>query len=97
MEKMNLILVYEGLREKFVGILQKLKINSYTELPDVLGSGMSSGHHHGDDVWPRRNVMFLIALSPIQQEEFEGEFAGFREEYKNDGAKLFRFELEKII
>jgi hypothetical protein len=95
---MYVIFLYEGLSEKFFEILKESGIESYSYINDTRGAGKNSGKHLGDDVWPQKNVTFLIHINDEEKEKvFVSKIKKLREENLKYGVKVFKLASEVIF
>jgi hypothetical protein len=85
------------LQDKVTDFFEKTGITSFTQVPEVIGSGMGGGTRLNDEVWPGVNSLYLVALPPEQAAVLKAWAREYRRSDTREGLKVFSFALKEII
>ncbi|MCM8800352.1 MAG: hypothetical protein NC900_06505 [Candidatus Omnitrophica bacterium] len=96
MEKMALIAYNEAIDEEVKEILEKCGLKNFTKIMQVFGRGQTSGLHLGNDIWPGRNNILLIACEEKQKTQLLSYIRELRRRLGKEGIKAFVWNLEEI-
>ncbi|HDS09277.1 MAG TPA: hypothetical protein ENN73_03530 [Firmicutes bacterium] len=95
--KLLMIIFNFAIRDKIEACLNDCELKSYTLIPEVHGSGKSSGKHFESHIWPGKNNIIMIALPDQTFKELKPKLQAVKEKYKTEGMKFFLIPLEEII
>ena len=95
--KLLMIVFNFAIRDKVEDCLDECKLDSYTLIPEVHGTGESSGKHFESHIWPGKNNLMFIALTQEKYEELKPKLKKVKEKYKNEGIKFFLIPLAEMI
>ena len=95
--KMLMIVFNFALRDEIEECLNDCGLKSFTLIPQVHGSGKSSGKHFESHIWPGKNNMILVALTNEEYGKLQLKLKELKEKFKTEGIKAFALPLEEII
>ncbi len=96
MTKMVMIVYNEAIDNEVMETLGNCALKNYTKTTASFGSGVSSGVHLGNDVWPGRNNILYVACSESQAKQITACIKELRKVLGKEGIKAFCWELEDI-
>ncbi|MFA5144472.1 MAG: PG0541 family transporter-associated protein [Candidatus Omnitrophota bacterium] len=96
MKKMILVSYNEAIEEEVGQAMKKSALKNYTKINGAFGRGEASGTHLGDDIWPGRNNIILIAADEAQEGQFLLCVRELRNKLGKEGIKAFVWGLEEI-
>jgi hypothetical protein len=94
MLKMVIISYNEAIDAEVMEVLTGCVVNNYTKIPGVYGKGATSGTHLGNDIWPGRNNLLLIACDERQAQQLLSCTRELRKKLGSEGVKAFVVPLE---
>ena len=95
--KLLMVVFNFAIRDKVEDCLHECDIKSFTLIPEVHGTGESSGKHFESHIWPGKNNLMFIALDEDKYEKLKPKLKSVREQYKTEGIKFFLIPLEEMI
>ncbi|MDD3627130.1 MAG: hypothetical protein PHV06_07410 [bacterium] len=95
--KLLMIIFNFAIRDRIEACLSECELKSYTLIPEVHGSGKSSGKHFESHIWPGKNNIIFIAMEDEKFNELKPKLKEIKEKYKTEGMKFFLLPLEEII
>ncbi len=96
MTKMVMVVYNEAIDNEVMEVLENCALKNYTKTIASFGSGVSSGVHLGNDIWPGRNNILYVACSELQAKQIMGCVKELRKTLGREGVKAFCWELEEI-
>jgi len=96
MNKMVMISYNEAIDAEVMEVLTNCGLQNYTKIMGAFGSGITSGTHLGNDVWPGRNNILYIACGEKQAVELLSCIKELRKKLGQEGIKAFILPLEEI-
>ncbi|MCM8782625.1 MAG: hypothetical protein NC828_06225 [Candidatus Omnitrophica bacterium] len=94
--KMVLIVYNEAIDEEVKEVLEKCGLKNFTQITQVFGQGETSGLHLGNDIWPGRNNILLVACEEKQKTQLLSYIRELRRRLGKEGIKAFVWNLEEI-
>ncbi len=94
--KMIMIVYNEAMDDEVMEVLQSCSLTNYTKFVGVFGKGTTSGTHRGDDIWPGRNNVLLVACDDAVKERLLGCTRTLRARLGQEGVKAFVLPLEEL-
>ncbi|MDD5678001.1 MAG: hypothetical protein PHW60_08445 [Kiritimatiellae bacterium] len=95
--KLLMVICPEGRRDQVTAMVEKHGIRSFTELPQVIGSGVT-GKRFGTHVWPGKSVLMFTIVTDEKKDKL---VAALRECQKNlfpdEGMKAFVLPAEEAL
>lgn len=96
MTKMVMIVYNEAIDSEVMEVLENCALKNYTKTTASFGSGITSGIHLGNDIWPGRNNILYLACSDAQAKQIMGCAKELRKVLGKEGVKAFCWELADI-
>jgi len=96
MNKMVIIAYNEAIDDEVMEILSECGLKSYSKTAQCFGSGMSSGTHLGNDIWPGLNNMVYVVASTENAEKLMSRIKEARKELGREGVKAFMLPVEDV-
>lgn len=94
--KMVMISYNEALEDEVMEVLEHCVLKNYTKIVGTYGKGTSSGTHLGNDIWPGRNNILLVACDDAQKTQMLGCIRMLRSKLSSEGVKAFVLPLEEV-
>ena len=95
--KLLMIICPEERRDQVVGLVEKHGVRSFTQLPQVIGEGVT-GKRMGTQVWPGKSVLLFTVVTDEKKDEL---VAALRDCQKNlfpgEGMKAFVLPAEEAL
>jgi len=94
---MNLLMIIcpEERRHQITALLEKRGIHSFTEFPQVMGSGIS-GKHLGSHVWPGKSTLVFTVVPDEVKAELVAELKNCQTNlFPGEGMKAFVLPVEE--
>lgn len=95
--KLLMIVFNFAIRDKIENCLKECSLESFTLIPEVHGSGKSSGKHFESHIWPGKNNIMYIALENEKWEALKPKLSQVKQKYKSEGIKFFLIPLEEVV
>ena len=91
------MLVYnEAIDNEVMEALKSCAIKNYTQVKAVFGAGLTSGIHHGNDIWPGRNNILYICCEEKQAKDLLLKVKELRKTLGHEGVKAFVLHVEEV-
>lgn len=95
--KLLMVICPEARRDQITAMVEKHGVHSFTELPQVVGEGVT-GKHLGTQVWPGKSVLMFTVVSDGKKDEL---VVALKECQKNlfpgEGMKAFVLPAEEAL
>jgi nitrogen regulatory protein PII len=85
----------EAIDDEVMEVLQDCVRGSYTKFMGVFGKGELSGTHLGNDIWPGKNNVLLIACRDEEARKILSCVEKLRQTLSKEGVKAFVWNLEE--
>jgi hypothetical protein len=94
--KMVMISYNEAVESEIMDSLADCSIKNYTKMVNVYGSGLTSGTHMGNDIWPGKNSVLYVACEDREAKKLLSCIRGLRKILGKEGLKAFLLPLEDM-
>lgn len=94
--KMVIVAYNEALEEEVFEVLTRCGMSAYTKFTGAFGKGDTSGTHLGNDIWPGRNNILLIACESKSAVQLLSCVRELRTSVGKEGIKAFILPLEEL-
>ena len=94
--KMVMISYNEAVEAEVLGALAECALKNYTKITDTYGSGLTSGTHLGDDIWPGKYSILYIACLDAEAKQLLSCIKELRKTLGKEGLKAFLLPLEDM-
>jgi hypothetical protein len=94
--KMVMISYNEAVEAEVVDSLARCALKNYTKITDTYGSGLASGTHLGNDIWPGKNSILYVACEDKAARELLSRVKELRKTLGGEGIKAFLLPLEDM-
>lgn len=94
--KMIMLTYNEAIDDEIMETLSSLAIKSYTKMVKAYGSGLASGTHLGNDIWPGINNILYVACNDDEAARLIGRIRELRETLGKEGVKAFMLPVEEV-
>jgi nitrogen regulatory protein PII len=94
--KMVMISYNEAIETEVMDSLARCAIKNYTKITNVYGSGLTSGTHLGNDVWPGKNSILYVACEDKDARQLMSCIRESRKTLGREGVKAFLLPLEDM-
>ncbi len=94
--RMVMISYNEAIDDEVMEAFTACGLTAYTKLTGVFGKGATSGTHLGNDIWPGRNSILLVACEDAAVKRMLARVREMRGQYGAEGIKAFSWKLEEI-
>ena len=94
--KMVMISYNEAVEIEVMDSLAVCAIKNYTKITDVYGSGLTSGTHLGNDIWPGKNSIVYVACEDEEAKQLLSHVKELRKTIGKEGVKAFLLPLEDM-
>jgi nitrogen regulatory protein PII len=95
MMKMIMIAYNEAIDAEVTEVLTHCGLKYYTKLTGVFGSGVTSGIHEGNDIWPGRNNILYVVCDEKQVTQMLSCIKELRKKLGKEGIKAFVLPVEE--
>jgi hypothetical protein len=95
--KMVMIVYNEAIDAEVMEALGACGLKNYTKIKGVFGSGVASGTHLGDDIWPGINNILYVACLEKEAVALTEEVRRLRGPLGAEGVKSFQWTLESVV
>ena len=96
MMKMVMIAYNEAIDAEVTEVLTNCGLKNYTKLTGVFGSGVTSGIHEGNDIWPGRNNLLYVACEEKAAQQMLSCVKELRKKLGKEGIKAFILPVEDL-
>ena len=76
--------------------LARCALKNYTKITDTYGSGLTSGTHLGNDIWPGKNSILYVACEDKEAKQLLNCIRELRKTLGKEGIKAFLLSLEDM-
>lgn len=95
--KLLMIICPEGRRDQITALVEKHGVHSFTELPRVMGEGLT-GKRLGTHAWPGKSVLLFSIVSDEKKDELVAALQECRRSlFPDEGMKAFVLPAEEAI
>ena len=94
--KMVMISYNEAVESEVMDSLALCSLKNYTKITDTYGSGLTSGTHLGNDIWPGKNSVLYVACPDKEAKELLSRIKELRKTLGREGVKAFLMPLEDM-
>ena len=94
--KMVMITYNEAVEYEVMNSLAGCALKNYTKITDTYGSGLASGTHLGNDIWPGKNSVLYVACSDKEAKDLMSRIKELRKTLGKEGLKAFLLPLEDM-
>jgi hypothetical protein len=94
--KMVMISYNEAVEFEVMDSLAACALKNYTKITDTYGSGLASGTHLGDDIWPGKNSILYVACEDKDAKQLLSCIKKLRLTLGKEGLKAFLLPLEDM-
>jgi len=94
--KMVMISYNEAVESEVMDSLAGCSLKNYTKITDTYGSGLTSGTHMGNDVWPGKNIILYVACQDREAKQLMSCIRELRKALGKEGIKAFLLPLEEV-
>jgi len=95
--KMVMIAYNEAIDDEVMDIMAGCALKSYTKLTKVYGSGLMSGTHLGNDIWPGLNNILYVACDDDKAGLLIARVRETRTRLGSEGIKAFAMPVEEAV
>ncbi|MCX7926603.1 MAG: hypothetical protein N2606_00460 [Candidatus Omnitrophica bacterium] len=96
MDKLVILAYNEAIEEEVMESLSMCALNNYTKITGVFGKGNTSGTHLGNEIWPGRNNLLLVAGPEVQTKQLLNCIRKLRQVLGKEGVKAFVLPIEEL-
>jgi nitrogen regulatory protein PII len=93
---MVMISYNEAVEAEIMDSLAACGIKNYTKIMGVYGSGLASGTHMGNDIWPGKNNIMYVVCEDKEAKELLACIKELRKTLGKEGLKAFLMPLEDM-
>ena len=93
---MVMISYNEAVEAEVMDSLTSCALKNYTKITDTYGSGLTSGTHLGNDIWPGKNSVLYVACPDKEAEELLSYIRELRKTLGKEGVKAFLLPLDDM-
>jgi len=94
--RMVMISYNEAVEAEVMGSLSACALKNYTKITGTYGSGLTSGTHMGNDIWPGKNNILYVACEDKEAKQLFSCIKELRKTIGNEGLKAFIMPLESM-
>ena len=94
--QMVMISYNEAIEDEVMETLESCALKNYTKIVGTFGKGITSGTHLGNDIWPGRNNLLLIASDEQKAKQLLSCIRELRKKLGKEGVKAFVWDLEEV-
>ncbi|MDP2929625.1 MAG: hypothetical protein Q8O01_06175 [Candidatus Omnitrophota bacterium] len=94
--KMVMISYNEAVESEVMDSLAGCALKNYTKITDTYGSGLTSGTHLGNDIWPGKNNILYVACEDREAKQLFSRVKELRKTLGPEGVKAFLLPLEDM-
>jgi len=94
--KMVMISYNEAVEAEVMESLAECALKNYTKITDTYGSGLTSGTHLGNDIWPGKNCILYVACEDKEAKQLLACIKELRRTLGKEGLKAFLLPLEDM-
>lgn len=96
MFKMVMIAYNEAIDQEVMEVLKGCTMKNYTKINGAFGSGLSSGTHLGNDIWPGRNNILYVSCDDKEAKQIISCVKELRKALGKEGVKAFVLPIEEV-
>lgn len=93
---MVMISYNEAVETEVMDSLAKCALKNYTKIMGTYGSGLASGTHMGNDIWPGKNNILYVACQDREAKALLSYVKELRKALGQEGIKAFLLPLEEM-
>ncbi len=71
-------------------------LKNYTKITDTYGSGLTSGTHLGNDIWPGKNSLLYVACEDKEAKQLISCIRELRKILGREGVKAFLMPMDDM-
>ncbi|MDO8536463.1 MAG: hypothetical protein Q7S30_05620 [Candidatus Omnitrophota bacterium] len=94
--KMIMISYNEAVESEVMDSLAACALKNYTKITDTYGSGLTSGTHLGNDIWPGKNNILYVACEDKEAKQLLSRIRELRKTLGKEGLKAFLLPIEEM-
>jgi nitrogen regulatory protein PII len=95
--KLLMVICPENRRDQITAVMGKHGVHSFTELPQVLGEGVT-GKRLGTRVWPGQSVLVFTVVSDDKKDEIVADLKECQKSlFPGEGMKAFVLPAEEAL
>lgn len=94
--KMVMLAYNEAIETEVMEVLANCGLQNYTKISGVYGRGSASGIHLGNDIWPGRNNVLLVAGDEHAAKHLLSSIKELRQKLGREGVKAFSWDLSEM-
>ena len=95
--KLLMIICPEGRRDQIVNLVEEHGVRSFTELPQVMGEGVT-GKRLGSQVWPGKSALLFTVVTNEKKDELVAALRDCQKKlFPGEGMKVFVLPAEEAI
>lgn len=94
--RMVMISYNEAIGSEIMDSLAQCSIKNYTKITNTYGSGLTSGIHLGNDIWPGKNNILYVACEDKEARQLLSCIRQLRKALGKEGVKAFLLPLEDM-
>lgn len=95
--KLLMVICPEERRQQVTALVEKHGVHSFTELPQVIGEGVT-GKHLDTQVWPGKSVLVFTVVSDEKNDELVAALRECRKSlFPGEGMKVFVLPAEEAL
>jgi len=96
MMKMVMVVYNEIMDMEVMEALDNCGAKNYTKVTGALGTGVTSGTHLGNDIWPGKNNILYAACDSAAADKLFSCAGELRKKLGREGIKAFSWELDRV-
>lgn len=95
--KLLMVICPEDRRDQVMELVETHGVHSFTELPQVVGEGVT-GKHLGTQVWPGKSVLLFTVVTDEKKDELVAALKDCRKKlFPGEGMKAFVLPAEEAF
>ena len=95
--KLLMVICPEGRQGQITALVEKHGVRSFTELPQVIGEGIT-GKHLGTNVWPGKSVLIFTVVTDEKKDELIAALKACQKNlFPGEGMKAFVLPAEEAL
>jgi len=94
--KMVMISYNEAVESEVMDSLTGCGLKNYTKITDTYGSGLTSGTHLGNDIWPGKNSLLYVACEDKEAKQLISCIRELRKILGREGVKAFLMPMDDM-
>jgi len=93
---MVMVAYNEAMDAEVMEVLEHCAVKNYTKMASIYGKGTASGTHMGDDIWPGKNNLLIVACDDSAAKHILACVKELRKILGQEGIKAFVMPLEEM-